>query len=370
MNPERVRVLVVDDTVVYRKIISDLLSAAPGVEVVGVASNGRIALQKCAQVRPDLLTLDVEMPEIDGLEVLRRLRDDGSPIGAIMLSAFTTQGADATIQALKFGAFDFVVKPTSANAAENAAVLRSDLLARIQAFARAHRTLTALKSAPAPRLAAPPASASVAQRMQRLAAPAAAKPRVVAIGDSTGGPAALAQMLPRLPANLASPVRIVQHMPPIFTRSLADGLNDKCARTVREAVEGEPVATGTVLIAPGGKQMKVERVNADVVVRLTADPPENSCRPSVDYLFRSVAQTYGGFALAVVMTGMGSDGAAGCRTLKQRGATVLTQDEATCVVYGMPKAPADEGLSDVIAPLDGIAAEITRLVGKEALACK
>lgn len=368
-----VRVLVVDDTVVYRRVLSELLSSVPGIELVGTASNGRIALQKIEQLRPALVTLDLEMPEMNGLEVLRRLRATSSDVGAIMLSAFTTQGAEETIAALSLGAFDFVLKPSTGDMQSSVKALRSELIPKIQAFARAAAVRqrlgkpAATASRPANRA---PASGDVIQRMRRVANGSACKPEVVAIGISTGGPSALSKMLPGLPPDLAAPVVIVQHMPPKFTKSLADDLNNRCGLAVSEAVNGQTVQAGSILIAPGGHQMKVERIDGALVARVTNDPPENNCKPSVDYLFRSVAYTCGPNSLGVVMTGMGNDGTLGCRLLKRNGAAIITQDEATCVIYGMPKMPAEEGLSDVIAPLDKIAAEITRFAGKGALACR
>lgn len=368
-----VRVLVVDDTVVYRRVLSDLLSSVPGIELVGTASNGRIAMQKIEQLRPDLVTLDLEMPEMNGLDVLRQLRATSSTVGAIMLSAFTTQGAEETIAALSLGAFDFVLKPSTGNMEHSVKTLRSELIPKIQAFARAAAVRQRLRQ-PAPVVPYPAsrisATGDVVQRMRKAASGPAGKPEVVAIGISTGGPSALSKMLPGLPPDLAAPVLIVQHMPPKFTKSLADDLNNRCRLAVSEAVNGQPILPGSILIAPGGHQMKVERIDGALIARVTDDPPENNCKPSVDYLFRSVAYSCGRNSLAVVMTGMGSDGALGCRLLKRNGAAIITQDEATCVVYGMPKPPAEEGLSDVVAPLDKIAAEITRFAGKGALACR
>ncbi len=365
MRADPLRVLVVDDTVVYRKVISDILAQMPGVEVVGVAANGRIALQKIDQLRPDLLTLDLEMPELDGLGVLRHLQQTRQPVGAIMLSAFTTAGADATIAALKLGAFDFVLKPATGSMAESAEALRRDLQPKLEAFARSRLLRAAVRIPAEPRAVPAPAPPP------RPAMPGpVGRPLVVAIGISTGGPQALTTMLPMLPGDLAVPVLIVQHMPPKFTRSLAEDLNSRCVLKVSEGQDGQRVSPGEVVIAPGGAQMRIERSENLPVVRITDDPPENSCRPSVDYLFRSVAHEFGGQAVGVIMTGMGSDGTLGCRLLKRRGATIVTQDEATCVVYGMPRAPAEEGLSDVIAPLDRIAPEIVRLAGKGAPVCR
>jgi two-component system, chemotaxis family, protein-glutamate methylesterase/glutaminase len=376
MNAETsIRVLIVDDTITYRKIVGDLLNDLPGVEVVGTAANGKIALQKIEQLHPDLLTLDLEMPEMDGLEVLRHLNQSGSSVQAIMISGANVNGANLTMTALKLGAFDFVAKPTNDDAEKNADFLRNELGLKVQAFARSQRVHTILHGP-----AATPTHIPAAPRPHKEAAhvphkkhcfePNVYKPEVVALGISTGGPASLIRMLPQLPENLGVPILIVQHMPPVFTKSLAEDLNRRCALRVCEACDGQPVIPGNVLIAPGGKQMKVERADGRIIVHITDDPPENSCKPSVDYLFRSVREVYGGKSLGVIMTGMGNDGARGCKDLKRHGAAIIAQDEATCVIYGMPKGPIDDGIADVVAPLENIAQEIVRLVGKGAYACK
>lgn len=360
------RVLIADDAVAYRAIIAKALEHVPGVEVVGVAANGRLALQRVEQLHPDLMTLDVEMPEIDGLEVLRRLRSSGSKVGVIMLSAFTKDGAKATLDALTLGAFDFVVKPRGDDPQTNAVKLRDELAFKIEAFRKAREIREILHERRPPAVAAPPKPAAAprgAAEGVRRPAPSPWTPRrteVVAIGISTGGPPALIQMLPQLPANFPVPVLVVQHMPPLFTRSLADDLARRCAVKVCEAADGQLLTPGWVYIAPGGKQMKLEPGEPTPIIRITDDPPENSCTPSVDYLFRSVANIFGRYALGVIMTGMGYDGAAGCRLLSQRGAPVLAQDEATCVVYGMPRLPIEEGIAKAV-PLEGMADEIIRL---------
>ena len=366
MSEKILRVLVVDDTVVYRRIVSDILASLPGVEVVSVAANGKIALQKLEQLHPDLLTLDLEMPEMDGLEVLRQLKAMNSSAGAIMLSAFTTKGADATVAALKLGAFDFVLKPSGTDTESNIEDLRRELGHKLEAFARTRSTKGSAAESSERRVEVKKAASpsDVVRRMSAVAQAGSGKPEVVALGISTGGPQALSKMLPQLPGDLAVPMLIVQHMPPKFTASLAHDLNSRCQLAVSEAAEGDAVVPGRILIAPGGRQMKLDREDGGMVVRITDDPPENHCRPAVDYLFRSVAHVCGANALGVIMTGMGSDGALGCRLMKRRGAGIVVQDEATCVVYGMPKPPTDEGLADVIAPLDHIAAEITRLAGR------
>ena len=375
MTEDTIRVLVVDDTVTYRKIIGDVLAGVSGIEVVGTAANGKIALTKIEQLRPDVVTLDLEMPEMDGLDVLRHLKQSGSDVGAIVLSGTSVHGAKATMTALDLGAFDFVAKPAGGTPEENIRMLQQELRPKIEAFARTrhvHKILYGHGPSPPVGIAPPPSTDEndVARRMRRIVDDATGRVEVVAVGISTGGPQALNRMLPRLPANLAAAVLIVQHMPPLFTKSLADDLEKRCALTVSEAVEGQPVTPGHVLIAPGGKQMKITRDGGQATVRITDDPPENSCRPSADYLFRSVTRVYGPNAVGVIMTGMGNDGAQGCRQMKQRGAAIIAQDEASCVVFGMPREPIKEGIVDIVAPLDEIAAEIIRMVGQEAAVCR
>jgi two-component system chemotaxis response regulator CheB len=371
MTQESLHVLVVDDTVTYRKIVSDVLESIPDVEVVGTAANGKIALQKIEQSPPDLLLLDVEMPEMDGLEVLRRLRAAKSEVGAIMLSSLTAKGAQITLAALELGAFDFALKPSGASFMDNAAILRRDLAPRLAAFARTHAVRRALHGQSTPKRVVPPAQTRPAVYPAATSSSKAfAHAEVVALGISTGGPKALTEMLPRIGGDFPVPILIVQHMPPVFTKSLADDLNARCKVRVYEAVDGKQVLPGVALIAPGGKQMRVYRDADRVHIKLTDDPPENSCRPSVDYLFRSVVTVYGGHTVGVIMTGMGNDGSAGCAQIKRSGGAIIAQDEASCVVFGMPREPIEQGIADVVAPLDNIASEITRLVGKGRLLCK
>lgn len=354
--PQTLKVLIVDDTVTYRKIVSDALRDVPGVEVVGTAVNGKIGLEKIAELKPDCITLDFEMPEMNGLEVLDAIQARGLRVGAIMLSAFTSEGAQATTSALRKGAFDFVLKPSGSDAEANLKQLRHDLSLKLEAFARSragspHQTV----------VSAPPAT-PMPRRNKSC--------DLVLIGISTGGPEALSRMLPALPADLAAPVVIVQHMPPLFTKSLADDLNRRCQLHVCEAAEGQLLAPGQVLIAPGGRQMKLVEEHGELKVRLTDDPPENSCRPAVDYLFRSAALLSGDSTLAVIMTGMGNDGALGCRLLKRQGATIMAQDKESCVVFGMPAFPIQDGIVDIIAPLGEIAVHITQLAGRRVALCK
>jgi two-component system, chemotaxis family, protein-glutamate methylesterase/glutaminase len=353
-------VLVVDDTVVYRKTVTDAVGEIPGVCVVGSAHNGKAAMVKVDRLNPDLLVLDIEMPEMNGLEVLSRLRADHPHTGAIILSTLTHQGGAMTMRALELGAFDFIPKPQAGTMEENKRYVREELESRIKAFNRSrmvkkllHSTkMTISKPKPSPAVAASQKSA------------VRSKSEVVAIGISTGGPAALARVVPRLPANLGAPVLIVQHMPPIFTHSLAESLNAKSALQVKEAQDGEILSVGKVYIAPGGKQMRVSAGpdGRSRIIRITDDPPEQNCKPSADYLFRSIAEHFVGRATAVIMTGMGSDGLAGLRLLRQNGATIIAQDQASCVVYGMPKGPTEEGLVHFVLPLDRMAHAIASTV--------
>jgi two-component system chemotaxis response regulator CheB len=272
-----------------------------------------------------------------------------------------------TMKALELGAFDFIPKPQSGSMADNCKKIEAAIAPMIRAFQRSSRITQLLRTIPrtgqvgmpktGPKIPAAP-SHRTALALNRASA------EIVVIGISTGGPNALAAMLPMIPADIGVPILIVQHMPPMFTRSLATSLNSKCAIEVREARHGEPVMPNTALIAPGGKQMKIA-AGADGkhrMVRITDDPPENSCKPSVDYLFRSVAHHYVGRATGVIMTGMGSDGTQGLKLLKQNGARIIAQDETTCVVFGMPKAAAETGLADAVLPLNQIADMIVKTV--------
>lgn len=362
-QPSPLKVLVVDDTVFYRKIVSDVLSEIPGVDVVGTAHNGKAALLKIKSLQPDLLTLDIEMPEVSGIEVLKRLQSEAIDVGAVMLSTLTREGGAMTMRALELGAFDFIPKPQSGTMAENKIAVQKALEPILHAFRRRCRIRLPHKFRPkvektgdsGTRPGAVPFKSVVKRRNPSS---------IIAIGISTGGPNALARMLPQLPVDIGVPVVIVQHMPPMFTQSLANNLDNKCALEVHEAVNGEPLRPNVVYIAPGGKQMKIA-AGADGrtrIIKITDDPPENSCKPSVDYLFRSVAELYVGRATGVIMTGMGSDGTAGIKQMKNNGAVVIAQDEGSCVVFGMPREPIRQGLVDVIASLDSISQEIINTV--------
>lgn len=355
------RVLVVDDTVLFRRAVSMALEGVSGVEVVGAAANGRLALARMEALRPDLVTLDIEMPEMSGIEVLEAMRSGGLAAGVIVLSAHTVKGGELTMRALELGAFDFLTKPERGAAGENIDALRRQLQPMIRAFERRREIRNIL--VPGPRqavlpLPVPPTERSAPRPVRGLRSSA---PPMVLIGVSTGGPAALARLLPALPASLGAPVFIVQHMPALFTKALASSLAAKSAIHVKEAEDGETALVNCAYIAPGGRQMKLLRgARGEAIVRITDDPPENNCRPAVDYLFRSVALQFPGRAVAAILTGMGHDGTAGLQMLKRGGCHVIAQDEASCVVFGMPKEAILAGVVDTVAPLEAIAGLIVR----------
>lgn len=358
MSPNRpLRVLVVDDSALYRKIVRDVLTATPGVEVVGTANNGRVAVERIDELKPDAVTLDLEMPELDGIGVLREIARKPNAPAAIMVSAFTARGAAATTTALQEGAFDFILKPATKSLDMSVTQLRRDLVPKLQACRR-RAAAPALGQRSTKPAAAPPRPSTPPRGGQRRLG----RPAVIGIAVSTGGPQALTKLLPTLPADLSCPIVMVQHMPPMFTGSLARDLDRRCKVKVAEAENGQPLTNGEVLIAPGGKQMKVARgASGEPVVHVTDDPPERNCKPAADYLFRSLADVFGAKTLGVVLTGMGDDGAAGAAEIKRRGGAILSQDEASCVVYGMPRAVAEAGTTDLVLPLNQIGERLTRM---------
>jgi two-component system chemotaxis response regulator CheB len=345
-----IRILVVDDSVVIRKLLSDTLSGDSALEVVGTASDGRIALAKIPLLKPDLITLDVEMPVMDGLETLAAIRKLYLKLPVIMFSTLTERGAAATLDALSLGASDYATKPSNTGSPAVAIErIRAELIPKIKALCG---TLP-LKLFPLP--GARPAALKIRPR---------SNPRIeiVAIGTSTGGPNALAEVLPRIASDFPVPIVVVQHMPPIFTRLLAERLASRSSIPVEEGSAGAILSPGHAWIAPGNFHMKVIRAGVDWRLSLTQSPPENSCRPAVDVLFRSAAVAYGANVLAVVMTGMGADGVLGAQDIRDAGGIVLIQDEASSVVWGMPGLVHASGLADAAYPLDHLATEITRRV--------
>ena len=352
------RVLVVDDAVVMRRLLTSVLEDA-GI-VVATAANGLIALAKLPQTSPDAVVLDVEMPELDGLGTLRELRKTHRDLPVIMFSTLTERGAAATLDAMSLGASDYVTKPANVGSVnESIERVRTELVPRIRALCGRDGDVDGRAEAPSGPAAASTAAPARPPAPARVL-PAGTRPRcdLVAIGSSTGGPNALHEVLTRLPGSLPVPVVITQHMPPVFTRLLAERLDGACELTVREAHEGAVIRPGEVWIAPGDHHMVLRQVDGRVELAVNQDPPENSCRPAVDVMFRSVDRVFGRRAMAVVLTGMGADGQRGCEHLRDSGATIVAQDEASSVVWGMPGAVARAGLADDVVPLSEIAPAI------------
>ena len=352
----KIRILVVDDAVVMRKMITEVLARDPQLEVVGTAANGKIALQKIPQINPDLITMDVEMPEMDGIATLKELRKTYPNLPVIMFSTLTAKGAATTLDALSCGATDYVTKPANVGGvSEGIRRLETELIPKIKAHCRHLR-----KDGP------PGEHTQFFSRIKPTVLP----PRVafkkaveiVCIGTSTGGPNALATVFKGFPKDFPLPIVIVQHMPPMFTALLAERLHALGGVGFQEGKHGQKILPGQAYIAPGGKHMEVIREGFNTVLNMHDGPPENSCRPAVDVLFRSVASVYGGTSLGVVLTGMGQDGMRGAEYLRERQAQVLAQDEASSVVWGMPGCVVQAGLADAVLPLDRVGNEIVRRV--------
>ncbi|MBI4083517.1 MAG: chemotaxis-specific protein-glutamate methyltransferase CheB [Candidatus Lambdaproteobacteria bacterium] len=350
-----------DDSALYRRILAKAVDALGEGHQVETAPSGAIALRKIPAFAPDLVLLDIEMPEMSGIETLRAIRKNHPAQTVVLVSGTNSRSADVTIEGLSLGAADFIAKPVGASPEQNIADL-------MQRFREVFRLRAGRAAAPAGRLAAAHAvaPASVVAPPARRATLRPPRIELVLIGVSTGGPGALQKVIPALPGSLRAPILIVQHMPPLFTASLAKSLDAHGQLRVREAADGQPVERGNVYIAPGGRHMVVARqaaaLGTALLIRLDDGPPVNSCRPAADRLFQSAAQAVGRPLLAVVMTGMGQDGLAGVTAVKEQGGYCLTQSEATCVVYGMPMAIDLAGLSDESIALDELAGRIHSLV--------
>lgn len=346
-----INVLVVDDSAFMRRAISKMLEGEPDIVVCATARNGEEAVAKAAQLHPDVITMDVEMPGMSGLDAVREIMSS-SNIPIIMVSALTQEGAETTFHALDLGAVDFIAKPDAAYV--NIKDVARDLVAKVRVFARRG---AARRVAPRPKVALPP----LAEPAPRVAHPDIFE--CVAIGTSTGGPVALSRIVPALPAAFPTPIVIVQHMPPGFTRPLADRLNQSSHISVVEGAEGMILRKGQAVIAPAGRQLVLRHVygSDEVEVQLRADDGQSLHVPSVDVMTASVAEMYGHGTLAAILTGMGQDGVVGLRKVKDLGGFVIGQDAATAVVYGMPRAAAQAGLVDRVLPLDQIAPALCEL---------
>lgn len=376
----KLRVLVVDDSALYRQLVKNVLREIPDVEVVGLARTGAEALQQLAELNPHLLTLDVQMPDMNGLELLRALKKHRASVKAIMLSSLTGEGTQVTTDALLAGAFDFIQKPSSPDANANRVSLLASLSEKLSAFresmeAKMPRRMSDTSSSQSGGEGKSTERHGVDKLLNEDESQSAFRSRTktelvkrrgpiaaVVIGTSTGGPVALREVLPKLPPTLNVPVFVVQHMPARYTKSLSERLCESSMIPIVEAMDSMKIEANKVYIAPGGLQMRIRATAKGPIIQTTDDPPEHNCRPAVDYMFRSAAEVYGGNLLAVVMTGMGRDGTEGCRVIKGLGGAVIAQHPDGCVVYGMPKAVVEEKLADRVVPLEKIASWIVRLV--------
>lgn len=375
-----IRVLVVDDSVVIRRLITDVLSGDPEIEVVGTASNGQIALSKVESLMPDAITLDIEMPVMDGIETVRALRRAGRRMPVIMFSTLTERGATSTLDALEAGASDYVTKPANVGSVkESLEQVRSSLIPKIKALCGARRAPGVARRpiAPGSATAPPPTAgqappASSATRAPGLAARRGGDTpyRVLAVGCSTGGPDALTKLLAALPADLCVPVVVVQHMPPVFTKQFAARLDRAVALTVVEATAGQVLRPGHVYIAPGDFHLRIKPAAAGGRTELDQGAQENFCRPAVDVMFRSVVETYGRDVLAAVLTGMGQDGRLGALDIVAAGGSVVVQDEATSVVWGMPGAVANAGAAEEILPIGTLGQTLARRLSRPGLSAQ
>ena len=384
MSSHNIRVLMADDSAVIRRLLSEALAPDKELEVVGVGRHGGEALQLLVVQRPDVILLDVEMPVMDGVEAVVAIRKLDAHIPIIMFSSITTRGGTATLDALSAGANDYVTKPVSlGHASEAMTYIRNELIPKIKLWGRRHRRRSTGMPASllVPTTPGFPRSPNMPPNITPTAGAAPptmpGKPRdpacaieIVAIGSSTGGPNALAEVLKRIPHGFPVPIVITQHMPPVFTQLLAQRLNSICPLNVREGVEGAILKPGDVWVAPGNFHMTVQMDQADRVLHLDQKPHENSCRPAVDPLFRSVATAYGGRCLGVVLTGMGRDGEMGSKAIRQVGGRIIAQDEESSVVWGMPRAVAQAGYAGQVLPLNQIAVEIVDMVRRTQVLAK
>lgn len=355
-----VRVLVVDDSGFFRRRVSEMLESDPLIKVVGFANNGQEAIEQNKSLRPDVITMDIEMPVMDGIAATRQIMRV-QPTAIIMFSSLTTDGAKATLDALDAGALDFLPKRFE-DISNDRNEAKKLLCQRVRDLG--HRPVTRLTGA-----TTKPGSGTPPPPTTKTAPVAAPAPRItkgnyklVAIGTSTGGPVALQEVLTKLPASFPVPILLIQHMPASFTPAFAQRLNTQCAISVKEAANGDVLKPATAYLAPGGKQMQLVKKGRDITITISEADASQTYKPSVDITFNSVATVFPGETLAVVLTGMGADGREGARTLKQQGSIIWAQDEASCVVYGMPAAVAEAGLTQQVLSLKDIGPSISKAV--------
>ena len=348
-----VRVLIVDDSGFFRRRLTEIFAADPGIEVVGTATNGQEAVDQVPRLKPDVITMDIEMPVMDGITAVRRIMAT-HPTPILMFSSLTTEGATATFEALEAGAADYLPKRLEDIATDRNVAIR-ELTSRVRLLAARH----------ARPVSRPQVETLARELTQAPAAHAggAGRYRILVIGASTGGPVALQQVLMSLPKDFPLPILLIQHMPGTFTGPFAQRLGQMCKIKVKEAADGDVLVPGQALLAPGGKQMLIEQRNGKVQVRIQEPEPGQNYKPCVDVTFSAVARVFPGKALALILTGMGADGREGARQLKQGHSTVWAQDEKSCVVYGMPAAVAEAGLADQVLPLSSIGPGIAQEVG-------
>ncbi len=359
------RAMIVDDSIAFRKMLAAILNSLPGVVVVGNASNGKQALSQFAEINPDIVTLDVEMPLINGIETLRHIRKKYPSCAAIMVSAYSRNSVKITLEALELGALDFIAKAPGNNVEDSMEKIKRQIEPIIKALQTRRKLLAMFPKTDTDRSSDVAGTYKAAIYPSRLPDSVIEDetPEIVAIGASTGGPTALGEIMSMLPKDFTTSILVVQHMPPTFTTQLAETLNRKCAIKVVEASDDQPVEKSTVYIAPGAKQMKIERdpTRGAKVIRIVDDPPVNNCKPSASYLFDSVAEVCGKNAVGVILTGMGDDGVSGLREMKKQGAKVIAQNEESSTIFGMPMAAINAGVVDVVVALQRIAEEIVRL---------
>jgi two-component system chemotaxis response regulator CheB len=363
------RVMIVDDSIAFRRMLASVINSLPGVVVVGNVSNGKQALEKFSEIEPDIVILEVGMPISNGIETLHGLREKNPSCAVIMVSAFSRSSVKTTLAALEAGAIDFITKAPGIDVDDSMDTIKRQIEPIIAALQTRQKIVSIFSKKDTDGASDVKGVSKVGLYPSRMPemAPTDENPEIVAIGASTGGPTALGQIIPQLPKDFSPPVVIVQHMPPTFTVQLAETLNKKSAITVVEARDRQTVEESTVYIAPGAKQMKIEWdvTRACKIIRTVDDPPVNNCKPSASYLFDSVAQVYKKNAIGVILTGMGNDGVSGLREMKRHGAKIIAQNESTSTIFGMPMEAINAGVVDVVVPLQRIAEEIEKLCKKD-----